>query len=312
MVQNLKPGVLPGPKCWPDLTIMYSVTQTDRNLAALAHAAILIPSVGFIVPVLIWTAQRSRSAYAAQQALQALVYQMLLVVFVQVVLLLEGLLLIPVIGLINRNGSAPRAVLAAVGIALVILLLCYLLYLLLAVAAAVFNLLGRDWNYPWIGRPLRRYLLQEGVLVTEHEERVAASMAHCAFFYPTTGLLVPVGVWALLKNSSTWLRYQVVQAATLQAGWLIVSTLLTLGEVALSLPLLVPLFTSPDALLNLRDPRVLVTAVAGGMGLISVILFLVGPLLAVFATIAAIRMLQGQDYDYPILGKKIRNRLLIS
>ena len=57
-----------------------STTQNERLLAALSHASIVLGlfsnGVGGIVTALvIWVVQRNKSAYAAQQALQALVYQ---------------------------------------------------------------------------------------------------------------------------------------------------------------------------------------------------------------------------------------------
>ena len=57
-----------------------AVSSNERNLAALAHASILVGMFtsgvgGILVALVIWLTQKEKSAYVAFQALQALVYQ---------------------------------------------------------------------------------------------------------------------------------------------------------------------------------------------------------------------------------------------
>jgi uncharacterized Tic20 family protein len=57
-----------------------SITQSERNLAGLAHAGVLVGLFtngmgGIGVALVIWLIQKEKSAYVAAQALQALVYQ---------------------------------------------------------------------------------------------------------------------------------------------------------------------------------------------------------------------------------------------
>ena len=57
-----------------------TTTQSERNLAALAHAGVLLGLFtngmgGIGVALVVWLIQKEKSAYVAAQALQALVYQ---------------------------------------------------------------------------------------------------------------------------------------------------------------------------------------------------------------------------------------------
>jgi len=50
------------------------MTDRDNILAAAAHAAITLPLLGTVVPLLIWTIRGQKSPIVALQALQAVVY----------------------------------------------------------------------------------------------------------------------------------------------------------------------------------------------------------------------------------------------
>jgi hypothetical protein len=54
-----------------------SYPQEDRLLAALAHAAIITGMIAPIAGLLIYITQKEKAAYAAQQGLQAAIYQLL-------------------------------------------------------------------------------------------------------------------------------------------------------------------------------------------------------------------------------------------
>ena len=54
-------------------------TQDERILAALAHGSILLPLWGLIGAVIIWVTQREKSRFIRFQALQATVYQIVLI-----------------------------------------------------------------------------------------------------------------------------------------------------------------------------------------------------------------------------------------
>ena len=51
-------------------------TQDERLMAALAHASTLLPMMGVIAPIIIWVTQKEKSKYVAFQSLQALAFQL--------------------------------------------------------------------------------------------------------------------------------------------------------------------------------------------------------------------------------------------
>ena len=55
-------------------------TQDQRIMAALSHVTILMPFFGIIAPIVVWVTQKEKSQYVAFQALQALVYQLSMIV----------------------------------------------------------------------------------------------------------------------------------------------------------------------------------------------------------------------------------------
>lgn len=55
-------------------------TQDERLMAALSHVTTLMPFMGVIAPIIIWITQKDKSQYVAFQALQALIYQLGLIV----------------------------------------------------------------------------------------------------------------------------------------------------------------------------------------------------------------------------------------
>jgi uncharacterized Tic20 family protein len=56
-----------------------SPTQNDKIMAALAHVSAILPFMGVIAPIVIWTTQKDKSEFVAFQALQAIAYQLLMI-----------------------------------------------------------------------------------------------------------------------------------------------------------------------------------------------------------------------------------------
>ncbi len=54
-------------------------TQNDRIMAALAHTTAILPMMGVVAPIVIWVTQKDKSEYVGFQALQAIVYQLTMV-----------------------------------------------------------------------------------------------------------------------------------------------------------------------------------------------------------------------------------------
>jgi uncharacterized Tic20 family protein len=54
-------------------------SQNDKIMAALAHISAVLPLMGVIAPIVIWATQKDKSEYVAFQALQAVAYQLVMI-----------------------------------------------------------------------------------------------------------------------------------------------------------------------------------------------------------------------------------------
>jgi len=54
-----------------------AAVEEERLMAAIAHGSVVVTGPGIVVGVLIWLTQKEKSPYAAAQAMQAAVYQLL-------------------------------------------------------------------------------------------------------------------------------------------------------------------------------------------------------------------------------------------
>jgi uncharacterized Tic20 family protein len=129
----------------------------ERSLAALAHGSIIlnffVPGLGIIAALAVWLTQRDRSAYAAKQALQAGIYQIVWTV-VPVFMIIMG-----VVGLILggafvamsdvRIGAGLLIAFLLGALALAAFVIIGLLYALVAAYEAY---QGRAFRYWLIGR----------------------------------------------------------------------------------------------------------------------------------------------------------------
>ncbi len=139
-----------------------AVVTTDpdeRNLAALAHAAILLnvvfPGLGLVAAGVIWLTQRERSSYVTNQALQATVYQVVLLLVAGAGAILGVLLVVAgvVLGLFTLVGFA------LVPIAVIVLVLIgplLILGTLYALVGAYEALQGRAFRYWFVADLLDR------------------------------------------------------------------------------------------------------------------------------------------------------------
>jgi uncharacterized Tic20 family protein len=133
-------------------------SQSDCNLAALAHGSILlnlvVPGLGLVAALLIWLNVRERSRYAGFQSLQALTFQgaVLLATVLGGVLvvagwLISGLLTVVLVGCLLM----PFALLLTIAVALV-----PIAGLVYGLVAAYETYYGHDFRYWLVGEWLER------------------------------------------------------------------------------------------------------------------------------------------------------------
>jgi uncharacterized Tic20 family protein len=142
-----------------------SFTKDERVNAMLAHAGIVLGifsrgTLGILLAALIWWTQRDRSRFAARQAAQAVVYQLIglmaaIIVWVSWGLVFAGSIIVPLLfnphhpETLQPFTMIPGFLLIIVPIAVMIGWMIYGIY------AAVQVWHGKDFSYPVICRWIR-------------------------------------------------------------------------------------------------------------------------------------------------------------
>src|SRR5215213_6782814 len=288
-------------------------TTEDRIWAVLAHLSALSLGIGILLPTVGWSDQRRKSNYASFQCLQALGYQSLgftiwVLSYLVIIILASITLLVtfrPVAG-----GSANAIFSPAMIIFLGIVLGGFAIYFLLPLAGAVACALGKDFRYPILGDRLARYLGYDPVqasgeqtwLEEAHEFRWVAAMGHFSILIMIWGMLAPLTAWMLQSRQSHFLKFQSAQTLLYQAITTIIYFIGGFMYLFGFLCLLVGMggFREPNLNSSTGMFGIVVFAVAL---VISFVLILLVPLLHILGQWAGYRVLKGDDYHYPLVGK---------
>ena len=138
------------------MTVQTDYTQEERLLAALAHASIVTGAIGPAVGVLVYITQKEKSPFAARQALQAALYQ--LVGFVGLIIawscwgLCYALSFIPLITNAEQYQDAPPPIFWVGLGSMIIPFIIMAAWGLYGLYAAVRVWQGTDFRYAFIGR----------------------------------------------------------------------------------------------------------------------------------------------------------------
>jgi uncharacterized Tic20 family protein len=152
------------------------LSQDERIMAALAHITILVPFMGVIAPIFIWVTQKEKSQYAGFQALQAVVFQLLLVLawFIGIGCYM-GSFIFSFIGMAGFSAiDAPGqnfGVLAVLVPFIVfgLIILTAFVFIIYGIIAAIKTLHGKAFRYAIIGNRVERFL-QQGKQTQEQPE----------------------------------------------------------------------------------------------------------------------------------------------
>lgn len=136
-------------------------SQNERGLAGLAHGSILLGIFtggigGIVAALIIWLTQKEKSAYVAEQALQALVYQSVTFLLATVVWCCWGLcwmaaILQPLIADPAAYETTPPATIWIGLVFMVIPLGVWALIILYGVFGAARAFAGADFKYAIVG-----------------------------------------------------------------------------------------------------------------------------------------------------------------
>ena len=143
--------------------------QNDKIMAALGHISVLLPLIGLIAPIIIWTTQKEKSKYVSFQVLQAIAYQLVMIFAYFVAMgcymlsFFATFLAIPFTG----DGPAPSAEpIAMLGFLIPFLVFGLIfigggLFILYGIVGAVFAIQGKDFRYFIIGDRVANFLEKE-------------------------------------------------------------------------------------------------------------------------------------------------------
>jgi uncharacterized Tic20 family protein len=139
----------------------------DRYVAAMGHAGIMTQYWGITAPLIAWLGSKGRSNLLHFQSLQALVFQGLgTVIWIIVSLILFGFFGLAVL-MGTMGDNLPATMIGSVnGFSLALALICIILFMIfmllwplistLGLVASFRLLKGRDYEYPLVGRLVKR------------------------------------------------------------------------------------------------------------------------------------------------------------
>jgi uncharacterized Tic20 family protein len=291
-------------------------TTEDRVWAVFAHLSALAFGMGILLPVVGWSDQRRTSNYASFQCLQALGYQSVgftLWVLSYLVMIILGSILLLLLTLRSDGGGNQDLIQAPAMIAFFILLVGFFaLYLLFPIIAGITCALGKDFRYPILGDRLARYLEYDPAqksedqtwLQEDHEFRWVAAMGHFSILIMLWGMLAPLTAWILQGKNSSFLKFQSIQTLIYQV---LTTILIFIGGslYAFGLVLLIASMGAFEALILDSSPGIIGTLIMGIALLISALLILSVPLLHILGQWAGYRVLKGENYRYPLVGRLV-------
>ncbi len=296
-----------------------SQTTEERIWAVLSHLSVLALGMGILLPIIGWSEQRGKSKYASFQCLQALGYQSLgytvWLLSYLVVLIGISIIIIAMSYQAEKNGQAFDPVAAPIMVVLFIVTFGLLaLYLLLPIIAAIACALGNDFRYPFMGTRLAGYLGYQQTdgnsawLSEDHEDRWIAAMGHFSVIIALWGLLAPITAWIVQGKQNPFLKFQSMQTIAYQVFvnvlYLVAGILYLVGLIAIFS------MTGLEGSPNLNSPTGMLGLIIFGLSsLFASLIILIVPLFHILGQWAGYRVLKGDDYKYPIIGKLAKRRI---
>jgi uncharacterized Tic20 family protein len=142
-------------------------SQDERVMAALSQISVLVPFLGVVAPIVIWVTQKDKSRYVAFQSLQAIAFQltMILTWFVgmgcYMCSFFSVFLMIPFGSTVESSESVSPFFVLPFFTPFLVMGLMFLggfLFILYGIIAAVMTFQGKSFRYVIIGRRVERFL----------------------------------------------------------------------------------------------------------------------------------------------------------
>lgn len=291
-------------------------TTEDRIWSVLSHLSALSFGMGILLPVVGWSDQRRKSNYASFQCLQALGYQSVgftVWALSFLVLFLVGIVFLAAIGTFSNDITTPNSIQTSGLIIFFVLVFGFFaLYFILPIMAAIACALGKDFRYPFLGDRLARYLRYEPAqnldeqtwLEEAHEFRWMAAMGHFSILIALWGMLAPLAAWILQGKNSLFLTFQSIQALVFQG---LATVLYVVGAILYVIGISLLVFAlgamgGPDfdSIIGIASTVMMIVIL-----LLAAALILFVPLLHILGQWAGYRVLKGENYQYPWVGKLV-------
>ena len=290
-------------------------TTEDRIWSIFAHLSALSFGMGILLPVVGWSDQRRKSNYASFQSLQALGYQSVgFTVWVLSYLVIIILASVVFLAILAPGPTSDAIFPPGMIVFFLILFAGFAVYFIFPIIAAIACALGRDFRYPFLGNRLARYLSydssskqeQDRWLDEDREFRWVAAMGHFSILIMLWGMLAPLTAWILQGKNSLFLKFQAVQTIVYH---IVTMVFYFVGGFSYLFGFII-LFTVMGSI-GISDQgsstAIVSTVVLVVVFLIAAILILLVPLLHILGQWAGYRVLKGDDYRYPLIGKPIES-----
>lgn len=285
----------------------------ERIWAVFAHLSALAMGMGLFLPILGWSESRRKSNYTSFQCMQALGYQTLgytiWILTTLVLLVISSVSFVFGIQTIDTLEADLNAWVIGHSIFMFGLIG---LYFVIPVIAAITCAFGKDFHYPFMGKRLALYLgyesthsnEEENWLIEEHEDHWVAAMGHCAVIIVFWGLTAPIIAWALQGKRSIFLKFQSIQTVVFQAGTMLLYFIAGFLYVFGLFVFIITIGLEGDFDLNSSGGMIGAVVFLVSL-LIAFLIILSVPFLHILGQWAGYRVLKGDDYRYPIMGRLV-------
>ena len=263
-----------------------------RISSAFAHASILLPGIGIFVPVILWSYRKKYSHFVRNQALQALIFQLLQWIWIQLIALVVFFVVFIYASISTASRLTPEVyssrMLTAMVASCIVIAIGWFIYLLFGVIGAVVCLSGRNYRYPWLGRWIDKFVAgTQGISsepgnnaepnsaavpesIANREDQLVAAVSHAAILIPLMGFLVPFILATMDKEKSQQNRFQVMQSLIFQLLGQVINFVLFGCQLVMVIIIGIPM-----VLLNLGGQLLTSEPVILGIGLVVIFLTLI-------------------------------------
>jgi uncharacterized Tic20 family protein len=140
--------------------------------------------------------------------------------------------------------------------------------------------------------------------IPTQDERVMAALSHGGVLIPMWGILVAVLVWLTHKDKSRFVAFQSLQALAFQVLEILIMVLLMGCYLATFMIPFFGMFASMAVNPNAPPPEPLFGAFFLPF-MVFPLFFLTMAVFAIYGIIGAIQTLQGKDFRYAVLGRRL-------